>query len=137
MARRRRSGFPLRPALAGLAALLLAGAGIAWMRRPGTDDFAAGRQPFPAREFLDNFFGLRGNRYVVKGRITEQLRYGSDRTRLFALSVTDTALSDPCEVGLLVPSEFGSENIQTGQEFHILVEVDQNGLLRALEIKKA
>lgn len=137
MARRRSTGSPLRPTLIGLAALLLAGALIAYVRRPGTEDFAAGSQPFPAREFLDNFFGLRGNRYLVQGRITEQLRFGADRTRLFALSVTDAALSEPCEVGLLVPASFGSLNIQTGQEFRILVEVDQDGLLRAVEIKKA
>jgi hypothetical protein len=61
----------------------------------------------------------------------------ADRTRLFALSVTDAALTEPCEVGLLVPASFGSLNIQTGQEFRILVEVDQDGLLRAVEIKKA
>ena len=137
MARRRSTGFPLRPTLIGLAALLLAGGLMAYLRRPGTEDFAAGSQPFPAREFLDNFFGLRGNRYLVQGRITEQLRFGVDRTRLFALSVTDAALSEPCEVGLLVPASFGSLNIQTGQEFRILVEVDQDGLLRAVEIKKA
>ena len=137
MARRRSTGFPLRPTLIGLAALLLAGGLIAYLRRPGTEDFAAGSQPFPAREFLDNFFGLRGNRYLVQGRITEQLRFGTDRTRLFALSVTDAALTEPCEVGLLVPASFGSLNIQTGQEFRILVEVDQDGLLRAVEIKKA
>lgn len=136
MARRRPTAFPLRPTLIALAALLLAGGTFAFMRRNGSDDFAAGSQPFPAREFLDNFYGLRGNSYVVKGRITEQLRYGADRTRLFALSVTDAALPEPCEVGLLVPSQFGSINIQTGQEFSLIVEVDQDGLLRALEIKK-
>lgn len=137
MARRRRSGFPLRPTLIGLAALLLAGGAAWWQRRPAAEPFAVGSQPFPAGEFLENFFGLRGNRYLVQGRITEQLRYGADRTRLFALSVTDSALAEPCEVGLLVPSQFGSLNIQTGQEFRLLVEVDQDGLLRALEISKS
>ena len=134
---RRRSGSPLRPSLIGLVVLLLAAGGIAWLRRPASDDFAAGSQPFPAREFLDNFFGLRGNRYLVQGRITEQLRYGADRTRLFALSITDASLTEACEVGLLVPSSFGSLNIQTGQEFRILVEVDQDGLLRAIDLKKS
>ena len=137
MARPRRSGFPLRPALIGLAVLMSAGGLTWWTRRPGTEEFAAGSQPFPAREYLDNFFGLRGNRYLVNGRITEQLRYGADRTRLFALNLTDSALAEPCEVGLLVPAPFGSLNIQTGQEFRVLVEVDQDGLLRALEIKKS
>lgn len=136
MPRRRRSGFPLRPALISLVALLIAGGAVWWLRKPGAEEFAAGSQPFPAREFLDNFFGLRGNRYAVSGRITEQLRYGQDRTRLFSLSITDASLSEPCEVGLLVPAEFGSLNMQTGQEFRLLVEVDQDGLLRALEIRK-
>ena len=137
MARRRRSGFPLRPALFGLAFLILAGVAVWMAQRPGKEDITAGGQPFPAGEFLDNFFGLRGNRYALEGRITEQLRFGEDRTRLFALSVTDTSLSEPCEVGLLVPSSFGSLNIQTGQEFRLLVEVDQDGLLRVIEIKKS
>ena len=137
MARRRRSGFPLRPTLIGLAALVLAGGLAWWQRRPATDTFAVGSQPFPAGEFLENFFGLRGNRYLVEGRITEQLRYGADRTRLFALSISDASLAEPCEVGLLVPSQFGSLNIQTGQAFRLLVEVDQDGLLKALEISKS
>jgi hypothetical protein len=137
MARRRPSAFPLRPTLIGLAVLLIVGGSFAFLRRSGSDTFAAGSQPFPAREFLDNYFGLRGNRYLVTGRITEQLRYGTDRTRLFALSISDPALTEPCEVGLLVPSQFGSINIQTGQEFTIIIEVDQDGLLRTLEIKKA
>jgi len=134
---RRRSASPLRPTLIGLAVLLIAGGAVAWMRRPGAVEFAAGTQPFPAREYLDNFFSLRGNRYVAQGRITEQLRFGADRTRLFALSITDAALTEPCEVGLLVPSSFGSLNIQTGQEFRALVEVDQDGLLRAIDLKKS
>jgi len=134
---RRRSISPRRPTLIGLAVLLIAGGALAWMRRPGTVEFAAGSQPFPAREFLDNFFGLRGNRYLAQGRITEQLRFGPDRRRLFALSITDTSLTEPCEVGLLVPASFGSLNIQTGQEFQILVEVDQEGLLRAIDLKKS
>jgi hypothetical protein len=134
---RRRPGYQLRPTLIALIALLIAGAAAAWLRRPGSSEFGAGSQPFPAREFLDNFFGLRGNRYLVQGRITEQLRYGADRTRLFALSITDASLSEPCEVGLLVPAQFGSVNMQTGQEFTIIVEVDQDGLLRALDLKKS
>jgi hypothetical protein len=137
MARRRRSGFPLRPTLIGLAVLAVAGAGVVYLRQPGKEDFAPGTQPFPAREYQENYYGLRGNRYVVSGRIMEQIRYGADRSRLYALSVTDASLSQPCEVGLLVPSSFGSDNIQTGQEFRLLVEVDQNGLLRAVEIKKS
>lgn len=137
MARRRPTGFPLRPTLIALAALLLAGGAAAWLRRPGGSEFGAGTQPFPAREFLGNFFGLRGNRYLVQGRITGQLRYGTDRTRLFALNVTDASLSEPCEVGLLVPARFGDINIQTGQEFQLVVEVDQDGLLRVLDLKKS
>ena len=137
MTRRRRSGFPVGPSIIGVLALLLAGGLTAYLRKPGMEDFAAGSQPFPAREFLDNFFGLRGNRYLVQGRITEQLRYGADRTRLFALDVKDASLTQPCEIGLLVPAAFGSLNMQTGQDFRLLVEVDQNGLLRAIEIKKS
>ncbi len=137
MARRRRSAFPLRPTLIGLGVLLLAGTGLWWARRPDPEAIASTGQPFPAGEFLHNFFGLRGNRYLTQGRITEQLRFGADRTRLFALSISDPALREPCEVGLLVPASFGSLNIQTGQEFHLLVEVDQDGLLRAIEIRKS
>lgn len=137
MARRRRTDFPLRPTLIGLGLLVLAGIGFWWKHTPGTRDLAASGQPFPAGEFLNNFFGLRGNQYVVEGRITEQLRFGADRTRLFALSISDAALSEPCEVGLLVPASFGSLNIQTGQQFRLLVEVDQDGLLRAIEIQKS
>ncbi len=134
---RRRNAFPFRLLLGGLSVLACAGLAAWWWQRPKADDFGAGQQPFPAGEFLDNYFSLRGNRYVVQGRITEQLRFGADRTRLFALSVTDPDLRQPCEVGLLVPPDFGSLNIQTGQEFKILVEVDQDGLLRAVGIHKA
>lgn len=74
---------------------------------------------------------------MVEGTVTKQLRYAPDRTRLLALSITDSSLSEPCDVGLIVPAEFGDRNIQTGQSFRMVVEVDRDGLLKALEIRKA
>lgn len=137
MARRRRSGLQ-KSHLIAAAALLVAGGGTAlWLSRRGHDDLGGGNPPFPAAEYRQNFFGLRGNRYVVQGTITEQLRFATDRTKLFAFSITDSSLSQPCDVGLLVPAEFGDLNIQTGQSFRMVVEVNQDGLLKALEIRKA
>lgn len=137
MARRRRSGLQTNHLLAAAVVLAIGGGGAWWLNHHGKDDFAGSHPPFPAAEFQQNFFGLRGNRYLVQGTVTESLRYASDRTRLFALSVTDASLHQPCDVGLLVPSEFGDLNIQTGQSFRLVVEVNQDGLLKALEIRKA
>jgi len=136
MARRRRSGLQTQHLLVAAAVLAIGVGGAWWISHRGKDDFAGGHPPFPAGEFQQNFFGLRGNRYVVQGTITEQLRYASDRQRLFALSVTDANLHQPCDVGLLVSSEFGDLNMQTGQSFRLVVEVNQDGLLKALEIRK-
>ena len=137
MARRRRSGLQSSHMLAAAAVLVLGGGTAWWLTHRGQDDLGSGQPPFPAAEFQQNFFGLRGNRYLVQGTITEHLRQAPDRTRLFALSVTDDSLSQPCDVGLLVPAEFSKLNMQTGQSFRLLVEVNPDGLLKALEIRKA
>ncbi|RYD28963.1 MAG: hypothetical protein EOP86_22340 [Verrucomicrobiaceae bacterium] len=137
MARRRRSGLQPAHLIAAVSLLVFGGGAAWWLNHRGRNDLGSGHPPFPAGEFQQNFFGLRGNRYLVQGTITEQLRYAQDRTRLFALSITDTGMAQPCDVGLLVPSEFADLNMQTGQSFRMLIEVNQDGLLKAVDIRKA
>ena len=74
---------------------------------------------------------------VVTGIITKQLRYAPSSARLFSLAVTDDGASEPIDLAVLIPPEFSSINIQTGQSFQLKVLVDKDGLLRAEDIRKS
>jgi len=85
--------------------------------------------------YLSNANSLRGNAYRLNGKIQEQLRWTSDRGRLFAVEAQNSAGAEP--VPVLVPQEFSHVNIEKGTEFSLIVEVIDGGLLIARDIKQS
>ena len=132
---RRKSGLQPSHLIGAFAFLAVAAGGFWFLSRKKDEGFTGNK--FSAAQYQQNYIGLRGNKYVVTGTITKQLRYGPDSSRLFSLAVKDDGMAEPVDLGVLVPSEFSSINIQTGQEFQLKVLVDKDGLLRVEDIRKS
>jgi hypothetical protein len=132
---RRRSGLQPSHLIGALAFLAAAGGGFWFFSQSKEEGFTGNK--FSAAQYQQNYIGLRGNKYVVTGTITKQLRYAPDSARLFSLAVTEEGMSEPLDLAVLVPPQFSSINIQSGQEFQLRVLVDKDGLLRVEDIRKS
>ncbi|MEO8204750.1 MAG: hypothetical protein ABI615_01125 [Chthoniobacterales bacterium] len=83
--------------------------------------------------YLENSNSLRGNTYKIEGEVMNDLAWSPTEGRLFSFGVDKNASVIP----ILIPTTLNSVNIQKGQRFVILLEVMDNGILRAREIAKS
>lgn len=83
--------------------------------------------------YMDNANSLRGNVYRIKGEVNESLAWSPTSGRLFAVSVQ----SGDEIIPVLVTTEFNNINMQKGQVFVFLLEVDDKGILRTKNLIKA
>jgi len=86
-----------------------------------------------SKAYLDNANSLRGNVYKVEGEIVNSLALSPSEGRLFSVSVGD----DNNVLPVLVTRNFNEVNIQKGQKFIFLLEVDDKGILRTKKLNKA
>lgn len=84
--------------------------------------------------YLDNANSLRGNQYRCTGVIDSALAWSPTSGRL--LSVRMDSDGGPEFVPVLVPAQFNDLNIQKGQGYQFHVEVVENGVLRAQDLRK-
>lgn len=89
--------------------------------------------PLDVRAYLDNANSLRGNVYKIEGRVEESLAWSPSLGRLFAVSVEEAREMLP----VLITTEFNDVNVQKGQRFIFLLEVDDKGMLRTKDLTKA
>lgn len=82
--------------------------------------------------YLENANSLRGNIYQIEGEVANSLAWSPSSGRLFAVSVSNNDYILP----ILVTTDFNQLNIQKGQHFHFLLEIDENGILRTKDISK-
>jgi len=82
------------------------------------------------KEYRTNAKSLRGNVYRVQGEVDSQLDW-SPNVRFFSVLVGD---DDPLPVK--VPKKFDGVNIQKGQKFIFVVDIDDEGIPTAKEMKK-
>ncbi|MCX7869326.1 MAG: hypothetical protein N2322_05175, partial [Terrimicrobiaceae bacterium] len=83
-----------------------------------------------AAEYMENSNSLRGNVYRVEGEVLNLLAWSQASGRLVSVGVSDRVLP------VLVTPPFNHINIQRGQRYTFLVEVDDKGVLRTRELKK-
>ena len=83
--------------------------------------------------YLDNSNSLRSNVYRLKGEVVNSLAWSPSTGRLIAVSVDEGRNVVP----VLVTTEFNEINIQKGQKFIFLLEVDEKGILRTKDLTKA
>ncbi len=85
------------------------------------------------RSYLENANSLRGNIYRIDGEVVNSLAWSPTTGRLIAVGVNDGQEVLP----VLVTTEFNQINIQKGQKFIFLLEVDENGILKTKNLTKS
>ncbi len=130
----RRGKNSIKPLWIIIAVLLLAGAFF------GSRLFiTATAEPFrtiallDVKAYLDNANSLRSNVYKIEGEVRDSLAWSPTTGRLIAVSVNEGTDVIP----VLVTTNFNHINIQKGQKFIFLLEVDNHGILRTKDLTKA
>ncbi|MEI6280345.1 MAG: hypothetical protein WCQ16_13340 [Verrucomicrobiae bacterium] len=129
MARRKKSS--VQPLWFVLAAVLLVAAfvGSRLFQSGGSDPFrTVAELDVPA--YLENANSLRGNIYKLEGEVSNSLAWSPTSGRLIAVDVKNETLP------ILVTSEFNAMNIQKGQKFLFVLDVDENGTLKTKSISQ-
>lgn len=85
------------------------------------------------KAYLENANSLRGNVYKIEGEVANALAWSPATGRLIAVGVNNGADVLP----VLVTTDFNDINIQKGQKFIFLLEVDDKGILRTKNLSKA
>ena len=85
------------------------------------------------RTYLENANSLRGNVYKIEGEVVNSLAWSASKGRLIAIKVDK---GDDI-VPVLVTTNFNHINIQKGQRFLFLLEVDDKGILRTKDMTKS
>jgi hypothetical protein len=84
------------------------------------------------RTYLENANSLRGNVYKIEGEVVNSLGWSPSKGRLIAVEVDNNEV-----VPVLVTTDFSHINIQKGQRFIFLLEVDDKGILRTKDMTKS
>jgi len=88
----------------------------------------------PVADFQDNANSLSGNEYRVSGKISEKLKWTSDRGQLISLTTEETK-GKTGVIGIMVPAGVDTVNIEKGQSYTFKVEINREGLPIALDVK--
>jgi hypothetical protein len=86
------------------------------------------------RDLLDNGNSLRGNEYLVEGKIDQKLRWTSERGQVVSLRVP-TAGGDEL-IGVEIPATFNNLNIEREQKYAFRVKFRQGGIPVATAVKR-
>ena len=89
--------------------------------------------PLDVTTYLENANSLRGNVYRLQGEVLNSLGWSPTKGRLIAVGVDDGRQVVP----VLVSTDFSHINIQRGQRFIFLLEVDDKGILRTKDMTKS
>lgn len=140
MARRARSSPTTTWLLTGLALLLVLVAVVASVLHLAGVSLPGGfsGQPFrsspefPVEQYLGEATTLRGNTYRISGKVLNSIAWSPEQGRL--ISVQPSGSKSP--VPVVLPPDLSGTNIQKGDEFHLRVEVRENGVLYATGLAK-
>lgn len=82
----------------------------------------------------ENANSLRGNQYVVEGKIDEKLRWTPDLGQVVALKVEEDG--GPSFLAIEIPPDLSSVNIEREQSYVFKVRFRQGGIAVAEEISR-
>lgn len=132
MARRASSG--INPGLLiGLAVFVVA-AFFGGKMLLGKKPAAISGDKLSMEDVLENANQLRGNEYVIEGTIDRKLRWTRERGQVVSLKV-DTPVGSEF-VGVEIPPDFSSLNIEREQRYSIKVKFRQGGIPVATAINR-
>jgi len=130
----RRSKSTIKPVwiIVAVSLIILAFVGSKFFIGATSDPFRT-VQELDVQAYLENANSLRSNVYKIEGEVVNSLAWSKENGRLIAISVDGGKGVLP----VLVPPAFEQINIQKGQKFIFLLEVDDKGILRAKKLVKA
>jgi len=77
-------------------------------------------------ELLENGNSLRGNEYVVEGKVDEKLRWTPNRGQVVSIRVSSGGGDEL--IGVEIPPEFDKLNIEREQKYAFRVKFRQGGI---------
>lgn len=132
MARRGKKSIKPIWIIAGAALIICAFLGAQLFMNATSEPFRT-VAPLDVSSYLENANSLRSNVYKLEGEVSNALAWSPSAGRLIAVSVDDGKEILP----VLVTTKFNQINIQKGQKFIFLLEVDERGILRTKDLTKA
>ena len=88
----------------------------------------------PVADFRDNANSLSGNEYRVTGKISEKLKWTTDKGQIISLNAESSEGSGTM-IGIMVPAGVDQVNLEKGQSYTFKVEINREGLPIALDVK--
>lgn len=85
-------------------------------------------------DLLENGNSLRGNEYVVEGKIDEQLRWTTSRGQVVSLRVSTPSGEEL--IGVEIPPDFSKLNIEREQRYAFRLKFRQGGIPVATGINR-
>jgi hypothetical protein len=117
--------------LAGLILIVMAFGGATLLFRQTGEPFRT-TELLDAESYLQNARSLRGNVYRIEGEVDNSLALSPTQGRLISISVNGNHV-----LPVIVPTSFNHINLQKGQRFVFLLEVDEQGMLQTLNLTKS
>ena len=131
----RRASSSIHPfALIGVLLLVVAAIAGGWLLFGRVNDPYRTITPLDVSSYLESSNSLRGNSYKVTGTVMNSLAWSATGGRLFSIEVGGGTSTDVLPV--LIPTEFNHVNVQKGQKFIFKIEVNDKGILKALDLRK-
>jgi hypothetical protein len=92
---------------------------------------------FDVEQYMENANSMRGNEYVLEGRIDEKLRWTPDRGQLVSVRVDDEGdEGDAGVIGIEIPPQFNHLNIEREQRYAFKVRIRQGGIPVATAVER-
>ncbi len=90
--------------------------------------------PLTVQQLLENGNSLRGNEYMIQGKIDAKLRWTPDRGQFITVRVENEGNEEI--VPLQIPQEFSSLNIEREQSYAFKIEFQQGGIPIATAVNR-
>lgn len=90
--------------------------------------------PLSVEELLENGNSLRGNVYMIQGKIDDKLRWTADRGQLVSIRVKTKSGEEILPIQ--IPQKFSKLNIEREQKYAFKVEFQQGGIPVATDISR-
>lgn len=129
MARRKNSSINPIWLLFAVGLVFVAFVGSRFFLSSGSDPYRT-ISPLDVPSYMENANSLRGNVYKAEGEVSNSLAWSPTAGRLIAVDVGKETIP------VLVTPEFNAINIQKGQKFRFVVEVDPKGILKTKKLSQ-
>ena len=104
---------------------------VKMVMKPGQEGMPDGT-PLPVATYIENGNSLRGNEYVVSGKVEGQIRWTSDKGQVISLRVSEGSQSD--FLSIEIPHDLSKINIEREQSYAFKIRVRDKGIAVAQSV---